>query len=128
MTYQRFEDLPVWQEAKRYNTWEKVAMYFIPVIFLLIMVLIGVLNKNYTPEGFWIFRVVLALMGGAFTGIAIPGSIKIEGKVGNFAIKAVGAVAVTVMIYLLNPPALLKNSSTTTNQSEKSQKWVSSWL
>lgn len=104
---------------KRYNTFEKWVMFFTVVAFLLIMVAIGLWNKIYTPEGFWIFRVVLALMGGAFAFIAIPGSLKVEAKLGKFAITAVGSIGVTVLIYLINPPALIKGGSTTPNQTDK---------
>lgn len=110
---------------KRYNTWEKWVMFITVVVFLLIMVAIGLWNKNYTPEGFWIFRVVLSLMGGAFACIAIPGSLKVEAKIGKFAITAVGSIGVTVLIYLLNPPSLIKGGSTVTNQTEKPHSAIS---
>lgn len=95
---------------KRYKSWEKLAMFLTVIGFLCIMVAIGLWNRTYTPEGFWIFRVVLSLVAGAFTAIAIPGSLRVEAKLGKFAIKAVGAVGVLVIVYLLNPPALLKNN------------------
>jgi hypothetical protein len=104
---------------KHYNTWEKWVMFFTVVVFMFIMLAIGLWNKNYTPEGFWIFRVVLALIGGAFAFIAIPGSLKVEARLGKFAITAVGSIGVTVLIYLLNPPALMKGGSTSTVQPEK---------
>ena len=104
---------------KRYNTFEKGVMFFTVVAFLLIMLAIGLWNKNYTPEGFWIFRVILALMGGAFACIAIPGSLKVEAKLGKFAITAAGSIAVMVIIYLINPPALIKGGSTTPDQTDK---------
>lgn len=107
------------QMNRQYNNWEKRVMFFTVVAFLLIMVAIGVWNKNYTPEGFWIFRVVLALMGGAFAFIAIPGALKVEAKFGRFAITAVGSIGITVLIYLINPPALIKGSSPTSGQIEK---------
>jgi hypothetical protein len=94
---------------QQYKSWEKVAMYLTVIGFLCIMVAIALWNKNYTPEGFWIFRVVLSLIGGAFTAIAIPGSLIVEAKLPKFAIKATGAVGVFVIVYLLNPPALIKN-------------------
>jgi hypothetical protein len=104
---------------KRYKSWEKAVMLLTPIAILFIMVAIGLWNKNYTPEGFWIFRVVLALVAAAFTAIAIPGSLKVEAKLGKFAIKAVGAVGVFVIVYLLNPPALIKNGLPIQKETDK---------
>ena len=93
-------------------------MFITVVIFLLILLGIGIFTKNYTTEGFWIFRVILSLMAGAFTASAIPGNLNLTAKVGSFAVKATGAVGVFVLVYWSNPPQLIKNQMSLTSEKQ----------
>ncbi len=93
---------------KRYNSIEKSIMFVTVVVFMLILLLIGIWNQNYTPQGFFILRVILGIIAAAFAAIAIPGFLSVEARFKRFTISAIGAIGVFVIIYLLNPPTLLK--------------------
>jgi hypothetical protein len=54
-----------------------------------------------------IFRVVLALAAGAF-GALIPGFIEVSFR--NW-LRAGGAMALFVIVYMINPPALIAESA-----------------
>jgi hypothetical protein len=95
---------------KRYANWEKIYMGIVACVFLLILLAIGVWFKDFTPQSFFIFRAVLALVGAAFAAVFIPGLLQVQGKVQKFTITAAGAVAVFVIIYLINQ-AELKNGA-----------------
>jgi hypothetical protein len=86
--------------------WEKIAIFAFGVFFVLILVTIALFVKNPTQFQIFIFRVVLALAG-AGIGALIPGFLNIETAVLRNTIRAGGALAIFVIIYLLNPPNLL---------------------
>lgn len=69
-------------------------------------------GTDVPAEAMFILRVILALAGGATIGSIIPGflDIKIEGWQ-KITIHATGAVAAFVMIYLINPPKLVKKKT-----------------
>jgi len=93
---------------RRYTNWEKLTMGGAACVFILLLLAIGVWFKDFTPQSFFIFRTVLALVGAAFAAVFIPGLLQVQGKVKKFTISAVGAMGVFVIIYLINPPELMK--------------------
>jgi hypothetical protein len=95
----------------RYANWEKIAMGITAVIFLGILLAIGVWQKSFEPERFFIFRTVLALIGAAFAAIFIPGLLQVQTKVLKIAVRAGGAAAFFAIIYLINPPGLISSQS-----------------
>jgi hypothetical protein len=90
-----------------YRTWEKMAMLGIVIVFLGALLAVGVCTSTFTPQGFFIIRVILALFSAAFTAIAIPGFLEVSFKLKKSAlIRATGAIAVFIVVYLLNPPSV----------------------
>ncbi|MCX6894448.1 MAG: hypothetical protein NTZ16_02875 [Verrucomicrobia bacterium] len=95
----------------RYTNWEKILMGGAAMVIIFVLLAIGIWVKNYTPQGFFIFRVVLALAGGAFAGAFIPGVFQVESHFYRNCIRASGAAAFFWIIYSFNPPELLKRGT-----------------
>lgn len=89
----------------RYANWEKIFMAATGVVFLLILLAIGIWVKDFNNFNIMLFRTVLALVGGAFAAVAIPGLLEIKTGV----VRATGAAAVFAVIFFFNPPALVQN-------------------
>lgn len=71
---------------------------------LAIAVTIMVRERPVPKEAMFIFRVVLALAAGG-VGAILPGLIDLQvGASGKVLIQAGGALALTVLVYLFNPP------------------------
>ncbi len=85
------------------ETWEKVLAFIFGVVFVSVMLVVAVFIPNPTPFQQWLFRVVLALAA-AGVGAVVPGMINVEWK--DPKIRAAGAFALFVIVYLLNPPEL----------------------
>jgi hypothetical protein len=83
--------------------WEKVTAFACGVIFIVLMLMIAIAIPNPSPTQWFAFRVVLALAA-AGIGAVIPGLIVVNvSKV----VRAGGAIALFVLVYLLNPPQLV---------------------
>ena len=78
----------------------------IGALFILLSLIIVLLKPDLGQQAFWIIRVMVAL-GAGLVAAGILGNLTIEGTVANLTIKAGGPIAVTVMVYLLNPPKLV---------------------
>ena len=89
--------------APQAETWEKVLAFIFGVVFVSVMLTVAVFIPNPTPFQQWLFRVVLALAA-AGVGAVVPGMINVEWK--DPKIRAAGAFALFVIVYLLNPPEL----------------------
>jgi hypothetical protein len=89
----------------KYADWEKIFMAATGVIFLLILLAIAIWVKDFNNLNIMIFRTVLALVGGAFAAVAIPGLLEIK----TGFVRATGAAAVFGVIFFFNPPALVQN-------------------
>lgn len=60
------------------------------------------LRDDLSQHAIWVVRVIVAL-GAGFVSAGILGTIEVGGDALGIAIKAGGPVALTVLIYLLNP-------------------------
>lgn len=73
-------------------------------VLLGIAVTIMFRERPVPSEAMFIFRVVLALAAGG-VGAVLPGLIDLQiGSAGKVLIQAGGALALTVLVYLFNPP------------------------
>jgi hypothetical protein len=90
--------------------WQQILSAITGIAFLIILLAIAIFVPDPTEFQIFIFRTVLALAGGAFATI-VSGFIHIHVKWQKFAIRAGAGLAVFVIIYLLNPPKLIKNVS-----------------
>ena len=55
-----------------------------------------------------VFRVIMAL-GAACLGAIIPGFINLVGELGEITIRAGGAIALFLVVYLINPPSNVRD-------------------
>jgi len=86
------------------------------LVFLVVMLVIAVFIPQPTTFQFFIFRVVLALAAAAF-GATIPGFLKIQVSLwAKGLISAGGALGLFVLIYNVNPPALISDGDTTIDE------------
>jgi hypothetical protein len=86
--------------------WQLVLGLTVGLLFALIVLVSAILIPNPTPTQFFIFRGVFAISLAAIAAI-IPGLLNVESRFQKFSIKATGAIAVFVIVWLLNPPALV---------------------
>ena len=76
------------------------------IAFLVALLVIAFVIKEPTNFQVFVFRVVLAIAAAGF-GAALPGFFDVGGGVGGFTIKAGSAAAFFVVVFLVNPPALV---------------------
>ena len=82
---------------------EKVAVFIFGIVFVIVMFIIAIFFPHPSDFQIFVFRVILALAA-AGVGAIIPGFILV--KVSNY-VRAGGALALFVLIYLFNPPSLV---------------------
>jgi hypothetical protein len=87
-------------------SWEKVSIFVFGVVFVVILLVIAVSIPNPTEFQFFVFRVVLALVAAAIAAL-VPGFLNIQSQVYRSRLRAGGAVAVFVIVYLINPPKII---------------------
>ena len=74
------------------------------IVIIITVVIMAVKIPQPTVFQFWVFRVLLSL-GAADLGSIIPGFINFTGNIGEIAIRAGGAIALFLVVYLINPPS-----------------------
>ena len=89
------------------NRWEKIAVLIFATVFLVTMLVIALLVRQPTTFQLFVFRVILALAAGGAAWF-IPGFIDVHINLPKVAIRATGAIAVFGIVYLVNPPSLVK--------------------
>ena len=89
-----------WQRADR-----MYAMGF-GAVTLVYLAVVALLVPNPKPFPLFIFRLIASLGAGA-VGAFIPGSLTTSLKRPSFTIRAGGALALAVIVYLVNPPGLI---------------------
>lgn len=93
-------------DLKETPKWQLITGLVIGILFALIILIAVVSIPNPTSTQFFIFRGVFAISLAAIAAI-IPGLLNVESRFQKFSIKATGAIAVFVIVWLLNPPALI---------------------
>jgi len=98
------------EKMKSTPKWQLIAGLSVGVFFALIVLFLAVAIPHPTDTQFFIFRATFAI---ALAGVAaiIPGLLNVEGKYKSFAIRATGAIAVFVIVWFTNPPALIGDNS-----------------
>lgn len=85
------------------ENWQRLAAFGCGVLFVALMLIIVIAIPNPSATQWFVFRVVLALAA-AGVGAVIPGLVVVNvSKV----VRAGGAIALFVLVYLLNPPQLV---------------------
>jgi hypothetical protein len=85
--------------------WERVATFAIGIVFVATLLAIALSVPNPTDFQIFTFRVVLALAAAAL-GALIPGFIDVRFR---GWLRAGGAIALFVIVYMINPPALVSD-------------------
>ena len=86
--------------------WQLITGLVIGVLFALAILLLAIFIPNPTSTQFFIFRGIFAVSLAAIAAI-IPGLLTVESRLQKFSIRATGAIAVFVIVWTLNPPALI---------------------
>ncbi|MAZ86102.1 MAG: hypothetical protein CL693_00450 [Cellvibrionaceae bacterium] len=86
--------------------WQLIAGLVIGLLFSLIILLAAIFIPNPTPAQFFIFRGFFAVSLAAIAAI-IPGLLTVESRFQRFSVRATGAIAVFVIVWMLNPPQLI---------------------
>jgi hypothetical protein len=93
-------------DLKETPKWQLITGLIVGVLFALVILGAVVIIPNPTPTQFFVFRGVFAISLAAIAAI-IPGLLNVESRFQKLSIKATGAIAVFVLVWLLNPPALI---------------------
>lgn len=86
--------------------WQLITGLVVGVVFAFLILLSAIFIPSPTPTQFFIFRGVFSVSLAAIAAI-IPGLLNVESRFQKFSIRATGAIAVFVIVWLLNPPALV---------------------
>ena len=86
--------------------WQLITGLIVGIVFSLIVLGLVVFIPNPTPTQFFVFRGSFATALAAMAAI-IPGLLNVESRFRNFSVRASGAIAVFILVWLLNPPALI---------------------
>jgi hypothetical protein len=91
------------QEKLMNKKYEKILAFAFGVVFIIVLLIVALFIPNPSEFQYIVFRIVLAL---AASGVAamIPGFLTIE--ISNW-IRAGGALAVFVIVYVVNPVSLV---------------------
>jgi hypothetical protein len=90
--------------------WQQILSAITGITFLVVLLCIALFVPNPTDFQIFIFRTVLGLAAGAFATI-ISGFINIDVLWKKFTLRAGAGLAVFVLIYMVNPPQLIKEYS-----------------
>jgi hypothetical protein len=101
-----FEEVSVPQTSSGPSTWEKIAVFVFGLIFVVVLLVMAIAVPNPTEFQLLVFRIVLALAAAGVAAI-IPGFLNIESRTALYAVRAGGAMGVFLLVYLVNPPALI---------------------
>lgn len=87
-------------------TWQKIAGVSFGIVFVIVLLYLAIWFPEPTSFQVLVFRAVLALAAGACTTM-LTGFLNVESRGKWWTIRAGAGLAVFVVIYMLNPPALV---------------------
>ena len=86
--------------------WPKIVAIASGLVFLVALLVIAIFIPFPSPFQIFVFRIILSLSAAAF-GAAIPGVVNLSiSAIPHTIIEAGGAIALFVLIYLVNPALL----------------------
>lgn len=103
MTDNALEEKKMAPPLRAGKTWERITAFIFGVIFLIAILIIAIFISKPTEFQIFIFRIVVACAVGGI-GAIIPGFISVN--VSRY-VRAGGAISLFVLVYLINPPALV---------------------
>ena len=87
-----------------------IILLILGIIILTTIIIIALKIPDPTAFQLWTFRIIAGL-GAACLGAIIPGFVELGGDIGEIAIRAGGAIALFIIIYLINPPTIVRESA-----------------
>lgn len=81
----------------------EIVLLSLGILLIGVGLVLALIRPNPTPFQLWAFRVVMSL-GAACLGSILPGFVELDGKLGELVIRAGGAIALFLLLYLVNPP------------------------
>ena len=88
--------------------WQLITILIVGLLFSMIILALAVFIPNPTNTQFFIFRGIFSVSLAAIAAV-IPGLLNVESRFQSFSIKATGAIAVFIIVWLLNPPAIINS-------------------
>lgn len=89
-------------DLKETPKWQLIVGLILGVLFVIIVLLLVILIPEPSSTQFFVFRGVFALSLAAIAAI-IPGLLNVESRFQKLSIRATGAIAVFVIVWLLTP-------------------------
>lgn len=86
--------------------WQLIIGLAIGILIAVTILVLVVFIPNPTPVQFFVFRGLFSISLAAIAAI-IPGLLHVESRFQKFSIRATGAIAVFILVWLINPPALI---------------------
>lgn len=97
-------------EHRFMSEWRPILSAATGIVFIVVLLCIALFVPDPTVFQIFIFRTVLGLAAGAFATI-VTGFINLEIRWQKFVLRAGAGLAVFVLIYMVNPPQLIKEYS-----------------
>ena len=95
------------ESAAKLPAWALIVSVASALVFLLLLFVTAIFISDPKPFQIFIFRVLLGLAAAAF-GATIPGFLRLDlPLLGRGMISVTGALALFVLVYRVNPPALV---------------------
>ena len=91
--------------TRKLSTVEKNIGFVMGCIFIILIFISAILFPNPTQYQIFVFRVILSIAAAGIGGI-LAGFISVDTKIKGISIRAGGALALGLLVYLINPPAL----------------------
>ncbi|EJI1394755.1 hypothetical protein NDL37_004522 [Vibrio parahaemolyticus] len=86
--------------------WQLISGLVVGLFFSVAILVAVIFIPNPTGTQFFVFRGLFSISMAAIAAV-IPGLLNVESRYQQFSIKATGAIAVFVIVWLINPPALI---------------------
>ena len=84
-----------------------IVLLTVGLVLIFVALIVALIVPKPSVFQFWVLRVILAL-GGACIGAIIPGFIEFASQINEIALRAGGAIALFLVIYLINPPTYVR--------------------
>lgn len=104
------------KEKRRMAKWQKITGVCFGIAFVVVLLILAVVVPTPTAQQFFVFRTVLALAAGACAAM-LTGFLNVEGRIKSLSIRAGAGLAVFVIVYVVNPPALVADPDEPTSES-----------
>lgn len=94
------------ENMEKRSQWREIVGVILGTIGMIAIIVIALFNPELSEKQFLIFRGIFALCS-AMLVILIPGALNVQSNWNKMSIKATGAIAVFIIIWMINPPSLV---------------------